>query len=159
MQAVLLTFKYFQRADKNKLQQCNNNFHSLKFSMVDSSLILDFALQEVVRSCQGLKRRCTHCCMGIGEGVTHEGSGRERAGCRRDLDVGGGKACAGSGRRLSAAAGQHHAGQRELSRLRARAPAPAADVPRAGRGPAPARQQHLAGLQTPSRPALKINPL
>ena len=34
--------------------------------------------------------------------------------CRLDLDVGGGKACAGSGRRLSALAGQHHAGQREL---------------------------------------------
>ena len=42
--------------------------------MVDSSLILDLALQEVARSCLGLKRRCTHCCMGIicaGEGVTH----------------------------------------------------------------------------------------
>ena len=46
---------------------------------------------------------------------THEGSGRERAGCRRDVDVGGGKACAGSGRRLSALAGQQHAGQFELS--------------------------------------------
>ena len=53
---------------------CNNKVHSLKFSMVDSSLILDLALQEVARSCLGLKRRCTHCCMGIicaGEGVTH----------------------------------------------------------------------------------------
>ena len=46
---------------------------------------------------------------------THEGSGRERAACRRDLDVGGGKACAGRGRQLSALAGQNHAGQRELS--------------------------------------------
>ena len=46
---------------------------------------------------------------------THEGSGRERAACRRDVDVGGGKACAGSGRRLSALAGQHHADQRKLS--------------------------------------------
>ena len=46
---------------------------------------------------------------------THEGSGRERAACRRDLDMGRGKACAGSGRRLSALAGQHHVGQRELS--------------------------------------------
>ena len=40
---------------------------------------------------------------------------RERADCRRDLDVSEGKAYAGSWRRLSALAGQHHAGQRELS--------------------------------------------
>ena len=49
------------------------------------------------------------------ERYTQEGSGRERATSRLDLDVGGGKACAGSGRRLSVLAGQHHAGQRELS--------------------------------------------
>ena len=69
MQAVLSTFKYFQRADKHKLQQ-QDSFTQI----VDSSLILDFALQEVGRSCKGLKRRCTHCCMGIigaGEGATH----------------------------------------------------------------------------------------
>ena len=53
---------------------CNNKVHSLKFSMVNSSLILDFALQEVARSCWGLKRRCMHWCMEIlspGEGVTN----------------------------------------------------------------------------------------
>ena len=71
MQAVLLTFKYFQRADKNKLQ---NKVHSLKFSMVDSSLILYFALQEIARSCWGLTWCCTHCCMRIictDKGATH----------------------------------------------------------------------------------------
>ena len=46
---------------------------------------------------------------------THEGIWPERAACRRDLDVYRGKACPGSGRRLSALAGQHRAGQRELS--------------------------------------------
>ena len=57
------------------------------------------------------------------------GSGREWARCRWDLHVGGGKACAGSGRLLSVLAGQDHAGQRELSpSFRARAGAPAADV-------------------------------
>ena len=52
---------------------------------------------------------------GWGGQYTHEGSGRQRAGCRLALDVGGGKVCPGSGLLLSALAGQHHAGQRELS--------------------------------------------
>ena len=44
MQAVFLTFKYFQHADENKLLQ-QGSF--IKLSMVDSSLILDFALQRL----------------------------------------------------------------------------------------------------------------
>ena len=48
MQAVLLTFKYFHCADKNKLQQ-QGSFTQI-FN-ADSSLILDFALQEVASSC------------------------------------------------------------------------------------------------------------
>ena len=52
MQTVLLTSKYFQRADKKKLQQQGSFTPSQIFNlaMVDSSLILDFALQEFARS-------------------------------------------------------------------------------------------------------------
>ena len=57
--------------------------------------------------------------IGAGEGAAHMRAVgvNERAGCRRDLHVGGGKACAGTVllRRLSALAGQHHEGQHELS--------------------------------------------
>ena len=108
--------------------------------MIDSSLILDFALQEVARSCQGLKRRCTHCCMGIidaGEGDTHM-----RA-------VGVNEPAAGltwmwAGARLATAAGagclrwlvSTTPASASSPRLRARAPAPGADVrlPRARAG-------------------------
>ena len=57
--------------------------------------------------------------IGAGEGVTYKravGVNEPPAGgSPLDLNVGGGKACAGSGRLLSVLAGQHHAGQRELS--------------------------------------------
>ena len=98
--------------------------------MVDSSLILDFSLQEVVRSCLGLKLRFTHCCMGI----VDEGSGGGRSGCRRDLDEGGGKACAGSGR--GCLRWLVTAASASSPRRRARARAPTADVrpPRARAG-------------------------
>ena len=72
--------------------------------MIDSSLILDFALQEVARSCQGLKRRCTHCCMGIidaGEGDTHMRALQWAWTSRLQAWPGcGGKACDGSRRGL-----------------------------------------------------------
>ena len=101
---------------------CNNNVHSLKFSMVDSSLILNFSLQEVARSCSGLERRCTHCWMeivGTGAGATHMRAVQAGAGCGRWQGLHLQRA------RLSALASQNHAGQRELSRLRARARASA----------------------------------
>ena len=49
MQAVLLTCKYFQRPDKSKLQQQGSFTQIFNLAMVDSSLILDFALQEFAR--------------------------------------------------------------------------------------------------------------
>ena len=46
-----LDFRIFPTGNVLIRTNCNNKVHSLKFSMVNSSLILDFALQEVARSC------------------------------------------------------------------------------------------------------------
>ena len=135
---------------------CINKVHSLKFSMVDSSLILDFSLQEVARRCSGLERRCTHCFMGIvstGAGATHM-----RAVGVDEPAAGGTWIWAGQGllrqrARLSALASKNHASQRELypsSGAGARPGRCQADMrpPRAQ-----GRRQHLPGLQTPICPA------
>ena len=57
---------------------------------------------------------------------THKGSGRGRAGCRRDLDVGGGKACADSWRGCLCWLARTTPASASSPRLRARARAPAA---------------------------------
>ena len=119
--------------------------------MDESSLILDFALQEVTRSCEGLKRRCTHCCMGIigaGEGATHmravgvdepaAGGTWMWAGARPAPAAGAGCLCWLVSTTLASASA---AALPVFGRMRPHRPLMCA---RAGRGPRP----HLPGLQT-----------
>ena len=92
MQAVLFTFNISFVLIRTNF---NNKVHSLKFSIVNLNLILDFALQEV---------HLRPCCKGslmvaslVGH-YTHEGSGRVRA-RRRDRAGAGQAPAAGSRRR------------------------------------------------------------
>ena len=137
---------------------CNNKVHSLKFSMVDSSLILDFSLQEVARSCSGLERRCTHCCMeiagvGTGAGATHmRAVGVDELGAGGTWMWAGARSAPAAGAAVCADWPEPRRPARALpvfGRARAPLPLPGWCAPARGAG----RRQHLPGLQTLIFPA------
>ena len=130
MRAVLLNFKYFQRADKNKLQQ-QGYFPQIFNSRLKSDSWFRFVggCHELLGAQMALYALQHGNHRGWRGRWMHEGSGTvgvyERAGCGRDQDVGGRKVGASSGRRQSAPAGRH---QRRPARALAVfrwAPAPA----------------------------------
>ena len=130
MQAVLLTVKYFQCADKNKLRQQGSVTQILNGGLKsDSWFHLAGGCQELLgpQTAFGDHRRWRG-------RYTHAGSWGERAGCRRDLMWARASPAPAAGpgclRWLvsTTPASASSPRRRRSPRLRARAPAPAADV-------------------------------